>query len=183
MNGEPPARIGNRDPYIAPHGLFRCHGEDRWVSIVVANEEEWRRLCNGMGRPELAADSRFASLAGRKANEDALEEILSAWTATLTAEEVTAKLQAVRVAAFPALTNKELAEDAHLRERGFFVELPHPEVGARRHAGVPWVFSDTPCQVRHPAPCLGQDTNDVLHRVLGYSVDDIAGLKARGVLE
>ena len=95
---------------------------------------------------------------------------------------MTRRLQAVGVAAFPAVTNKELAEDAHLQSREFFVEHPHPEVGKRRHAGVPWVFSDTPCQVRRPAPCLGQDTEDVMHRVLGYTDEDIAAFTARGVL-
>lgn len=183
MNGAPSPRIGNRDPYMAPHGLYRCQGDDRWVSIVVANEEEWQQLCKGIGQPGLATDSRFATLEARKKNEDELESIISAWTKTLTAEEATARLQAVRVAAFPAVTNKELAEDSHLHQRGFFAELSHPEVGTRQHAGVPWIFSDTPCQVRHPAPCLGQDTDDVMQRVLGYSVEDVAALRARGVLE
>lgn len=182
MNGAPLPRQGNRDPWMAPHGLFRCQGDDRWVSIAVANEAEWQRLCAGMGRPELATDPRFATLTTRKQNEDALESAISAWTEALTAEEVTAGLQAAGVAAFPALTNKELAADPHLRSRGFFVELSHPEVGTRQHAGMPWVFSDTPCQVRRPAPCLGQDTDEVLHRVLDYSSADIAALRANGVL-
>lgn len=182
MNGAPLPRQGNRDPWMAPHGLFRCQGDDRWVSIAVANEAEWQRLCAGMGRPELATDPRFATRTTRKQHEDALESAISAWTAALTAEEVTARLQAAGVAAFPALTNKELAADPHLRSRGFFVELSHPEVGTRQHAGMPWVFSDTPCQVRRPAPCLGQDTDEVLHRVLDYSSADIAALRANGVL-
>ena len=182
MNRTQPPRMGNRDPSMAPHGLFRCQGDDRWVSIVVASEDEWQRLCMGIDQPELAADPRFATLVTRKQNEDALEELLNTWTATLTAEEVTAKLQAAGVAAFPALTNKELAEDSHLRSRGFFVELPHAEVGGRQHAGVPWVFSDTPCQVRRPAPCLGQDTDEVMQRGLGYSAEEVGALRARGVL-
>lgn len=182
MNGEAPPRIGNRDPYMAPHGLFRCQGEDRWVSIVVANEDEWQSLCQAMSQPGLATDTRFATVADRKQNEDELEVLMSAWTEARTDAEVTQTLQAVGVAAFPALTNKEIAEDKHLDERGFFVEYEHPEVGARRHAGVPWVFSETPCQVRQPAPCLGQDTDDVLHDILGYSTDDIARLRADDVL-
>ena len=182
MNGVQPPRIGNRDPHMAPHGLFHCKGEDRWVSIVVANEEEWSRFCSGIGRPELTSDSRFATLAARKQHEDELESFITTWTETLTAEEVTARLQAVGVAAYPALTNKELTEDSHLHNRGFFVELPHAEVGVRRHAGTPWEFSDTPCQVRRPAPCLGQDTDDVLQRILGYSSEDLASLRAKGVL-
>jgi benzylsuccinate CoA-transferase BbsF subunit len=182
MNGSQPPRMGNHDPYMAPHGLFRCRGEDRWVSIAVADDDEWQRLCEGMGHPTLVSDPRFATLADRKKNEDELESIISAWTETLTAEEVTKRLQAVGVAAFPALTNKELAEDTHLRDRGFFVELPHPEVGVRQHAGVPWVFSETPCQVRRPAPLLGQDTDEVMQRVLCYSQEEIAVLKEQGVL-
>ena len=182
MNGESLPRIGNRDPLMAPHGLFRCQGEDRWVSIVIAYEDEWPRFCQGIERPALAHDPQFATAMQRKANEDALDTLITEWTTTLTAEEVTRRLQAVGVAAFPAVTNKELAEDAHLQGRGFFVEHPHPEVGPRRHAGVPWVFSDTPCQVRTPAPCLGQDTEDVLRRVLGYTTEEIAAFAARGVL-
>jgi len=182
MDGSQPRRLGNRDAYVAPHGLFRCQGDDRWVSIVVASEEEWQRLCMGMGRPELAADPRFATVAARKQNEDTLEAVLATWTATLTAEDVTARLQAAGVAAFPALNNKELAEDPHLRSRGFFVELPHAEVGVRQHAGVPWVFSDTPCQVQRAAPCLGQDTDEVLQKVLSFSAEEVAVLRERGVL-
>ena len=83
---------------------------------------------------------------------------------------------------FQQLTNKELAEDEHLRSRPFFAELEHPEVGVRQHAGIPWHFSDTPCQVRRPAPCFGRDTEDVLQRVLGYATDEVATLKDNGVL-
>lgn len=182
MNGESLPRIGNRDPLMAPHGLFRCQGEDRWVSIVVTNEDEWHRFCEGLGRPALARDPQFATAAQRKTNEDSLDALITEWTTTLTAEEVTRRLQAVGVAAFPAMTNKELAEDPHLQSRDFFVEHPHPEVGPRRHAGMPWVFSDTPCQVRTPAPCLGQDTEDVMHRILGYTKEEIATLTEKGVL-
>ena len=142
----------------------------------------WRRFCSGLGRPELAHDPRFATLTARHQHENELEQLITAWTETLSAEDVTAKLQAVGVAAYPALTNKELAEDPHLQERNYFARLPHPEVGIRQHAGLPWVFSDTPCQVQRPAPCLGQDTEEVMQRVLGYTPEAIAALQARGVL-
>ena len=80
MNGTQPARTGNRDPYMSPHSLFRCQGEDRWVSIAVESEEEWQNLCKGMGQSELAHDPRFATLAQRKQNEDELEDLIHAWT-------------------------------------------------------------------------------------------------------
>jgi benzylsuccinate CoA-transferase BbsF subunit len=182
MNGAQPPRTGNRDPHLSPHGLFRCQGEDRWMSLVVVSDEEWRRLSAVLGRPELGADQRFATAAARKQHEDELENLITAWTQTLSVEEATKTLQTAGLAAFPALTNKELAEDQHLQSRGFFVEQNHAEVGVRRHAGLPWVFSDTPCQVRRPAPCLGQDTDEVMQRVLGYAPEEISALKARSVL-
>ena len=182
MNGSPPPRMANRDPHMAPHGLFRCAGEDRWVSIVVASDAEWRQLCAAMERPDLAGDARFATLDARKRHEDDLDAAVGAWTEHRSAEAVTDTLQAAGIAAFPAVTNRELAEDVHMRERGFFAEREHPEVGVRQHAGVPWHFSDTPCAVQRPAPCIGQHTEDVLQRVLGYGAEEVARLRADGVL-
>jgi crotonobetainyl-CoA:carnitine CoA-transferase CaiB-like acyl-CoA transferase len=182
MNGVEPPRMGNRHPEFAPHGVFRSAGNDRWVSIAVRTEEEWKSLCRAIGAPGLASDARFATLPDRKRNEDALEETLSAWTRERSPEEATALLQAAGVAAFPSMTNEDIAKDPHLNERGFFVDLPHPEVGARHHAGIPWKFSATPCAVERPAPRLGEHTDEVLRDVLGYSADEIERLKADGAL-
>ena len=182
MNGTQPPRLGNRDPYMAPHGVFRCRGEDRWVSLVVGSEEEWRRLCAAMGRVELTADPRFATLAARKENEDSLEEIITRWTQERSPEEVTVCLQQAGVAAYPSLDGRDLLNNPQVEARGFFVELDHPEVGKRRHLGIPWKMSRTPCEVRRPAPCLGQDTDYVLGEVLGLSREEVASLREREVL-
>ena len=181
MTGEAPKPMGNRDPHMAPHGLFRCRGSDSWISIAVADEEEWRAVCRVMARSELADDARFRTLARRKANEDELESLITGWTETLTADEATALLQAEGVPAFAAVSNKDLAENPHLATREFFVELEHPEVGVRRHAGVPWKMSATPCRVRRPAPLHGADTDEVMSGLLGYSAEEIAALRERGV--
>ncbi len=182
MNGTQPPRLGNRDPYMAPHGVFCCRGEDRWVSIAVRNDEEWRRMCAVMGRTELATDPRFAVLAARKENEDTLEEIITAWTQERSADEVTRSLQQVGIAAYPSLDGKDMLANPQVAARGFFVELEHPEVGKRRHLGIPWKMSRTPCEVRRPAPCLGQDTDYVLGDILGLSREDISSLRAKEVL-
>src|SRR3990172_7842143 len=100
MNGAQPLRNGSRVPYMAPHGIYRCAGaqtgeglpDDRWVSIACGSDDEWRSLCQGMGQPELADDTRFRSLADRKANEDELEGIVEAWTSTLDPFEVKDRL-------------------------------------------------------------------------------------------
>jgi crotonobetainyl-CoA:carnitine CoA-transferase CaiB-like acyl-CoA transferase len=182
MNGTQPPRRGNRDPWMAPHNCFRCAGEDEWVTIACGTEAEWHTLCEAIGRPQLAADARFCTATARKANEDTLEQILTAWTSQRDKWDVTCTLQAVGVAAFPSMSGKDLVEDAHLNERRFFMRLPHPEVGERTHMGAPWLFTHAPNGVRTPAPLLGQDTDQVIRDVLGYSPQEIASLKKEQVL-
>jgi benzylsuccinate CoA-transferase BbsF subunit len=194
MNGEQPPRAGNRIDGMAPHGVFRCAPEpppmegfppeDRWLSIAVATDDEWRALAGAMGHPEPAEDRRFRTLADRKANEDALEAEIEAWTLSQKASDAESALQAAGVAAFRPMMNKELAEDPHLAARSFFVEKEHahPEVGARKHAGIPWRMSDTPCEVWRAAPVMGQDNDYVFGELLGYSSDQIADLVAREVI-
>lgn len=182
MNGTQPPRGGNRDPYLAPHGVFRCKGEDRWVSIAVRNEDEWKRFCAAIGQDNLATDPRFSTLAARKEYEDALEQIINAWTQRRSAEEVTQCLQQVGIAAYPSLDGRDMLANPHVAARGFFVELEHPEVGKRRHLGIPWRMSQTPCEIRRPAPCLGQDTDYVLKDILGLDQGQIASLREQEAL-
>ncbi len=182
MNGTQPPRNGNRMPWMAPHGIFPCAGEDRWLSIACGSDDEWRGLCGVMGRPDLAGDPRFRSLADRKANEDDLEQAVSEWTATVEPFEATNRLQAAGVAAFPPLMNRELAEDPHLNARGFFVEKEHPEVGVMKHAGIPYRMSETPCEVWRAAPVMGQDNDYVFGELLGMSSQQIADLEERQVI-
>ena len=182
MNGTQPERMGNRDPHMAPHGVFRSKGDDRWVSLSVRDEAEWQRLCAVMGQPELSSDARFASLAARKENEAALEEIVTAWTQERTADEATQALQKVGIPAYPSLDAIDMINNPHVGARDYFVELEHPEVGTRRHMGIPWTMSRTPCEIRRPAPCLGQDTEAVLTDIVGLSQDEIAALRAKDIL-
>jgi crotonobetainyl-CoA:carnitine CoA-transferase CaiB-like acyl-CoA transferase len=191
MTGREPERMGNRDHWTAPHGVFRCkdmaekiagRSIDMWVSIVAADDDQWRKLATAIGRPELGADPRFATLEARKRNEDELEEIITQWTAQRFAREAEEILQKAGVPAAIASTNKDLFEDPHLNQRRFFVELKHPEVGVRKHTGPPWHMSRTPTEVKRPAPILGQDTDDVLTRVLGYSAEEVAKLRESGAL-
>jgi crotonobetainyl-CoA:carnitine CoA-transferase CaiB-like acyl-CoA transferase len=177
-----PARDGNRDPGMAPHDVYRADGEDRWIAIAVEDDAAWARFAGCIGRPELATDARFATLAARKRNEDALDEIVTAWTAARSPEDATETLQAAGIPAYTSSRNKDLMESPHLRERGFFVEHDHPEVGRRPHAGVPWRMTTNESRVRAAAPCLGADTDQVLRDVCGYDDAAIAALRAGGTL-
>ena len=182
MNRTQPPREGNRDPCMAPHGVFRCAGGQRWLAIAVRDDEEWSRLARVMNRPELAVDSRYQTVAARKANEASLEQLVTDWTHTRSPEDITRALQAAGIPAFVSASTKDLAEDPHLNQSGFFVHLDHPEVGRRQHIGIPWRMSGTPCEVRHPAPRLGEHTDEVMSKLLNYSDEEIERLKAEQIL-
>jgi crotonobetainyl-CoA:carnitine CoA-transferase CaiB-like acyl-CoA transferase len=182
MNGTQPDRMGNRDPWMSPHGCFPCEGEDAWVTIACAGDGEWSALCGAMELPALASDPRFRTARDRKANEDELEKRIADWTRTRGRWEVTRALQAVGVAAFPSMTPADLASDPHLEARGFLTRLEHPEVGVRTHAGIPWRLDGAPNGVRAPAPLLGVDTRQIMRDLLGYSPEEIARLEADQVL-
>ena len=155
---------------------------EQWVTIAIGTEQEWRALCDAIGQPSMADDARFRNAASRKQNEAELDRIITAWTAGRDRWEITELLQRAGVAAIPTYTNADVAKDRHLRERGFLVELPHPETGPYTHAGVPWTMSRTPCKVRRAAPLLGQDTDDVLSQILGYTPARIEELRANGII-
>ena len=183
MNRTQPEREGNHDRWMAPHDCFKCRGDDdKWVTIVCGTEAEWQALCKAMGKPELATDQRFANVTARKANEDALEEIITAWTQERDRWEVTEILQKAGVAAFPSLSNKDLATNPHLAARGYLVQKEHPEVGTRIHAGIPWQMSSTPCEVRAAAPLRGQHTDYVLRDLLGLAEAEVRKLKEEQIL-
>ena len=193
MNAQEPERIGNRDPAMAPHGIFKCLDRpekvlgftiDQFVAIAAADDAEWKRMAAAIGRQELGDDPKFATLAARKDNEDELESIVEEWTLGLRAPQAAQTLQDAGVAAFVVADNKYLSEeDEHLARRNYFVNLPHPQVGIKQHCGIPWKMSGTPSEVRSAAPLLGQHTDEVLSGVLGLSESEIATLRAAGALE
>ncbi|MCZ6533152.1 MAG: CoA transferase [SAR324 cluster bacterium] len=174
--------MGNHDLQWAPHNCYRCAGEDQWISIAVTREEQWRSLCLEMGQPALAEDARFRDARARKAHEDELDALLAAWCAGQERWALTRRLQAVGVAAFPSLSTKEVDEDAHLHARNFLGRVPHPEVGVRSHAGIPWQLARRPNGVRTHAPLMDQHTDQVCREVLGLDDGEIARLRKAGVL-
>lgn len=182
MNGSQPERDGSHDAHMSPHNVYRCEGEDRWISIAVRTDDEFRILAGVMGKPGLADDPRFKTLADRKANEDDLDAEVEVWTADKDPFELTETLQAAEIAAYPPLKNSEVIENEQIAARDFWVEHEHPVAGVRRHAGIPWRMSETPLRVERPAPVMGQDNEYVFGEVLGMTSDEIAGLVEREVI-
>ena len=182
MNGRQRPRLGNRDLELAPHGVYPCAGDDRWVAIAVDNDAAWRALAGAIGRVDLADNPRLAAAAGRLQSQDELDALLSAWTVTRTPHEVMQTLQAVGVAAGPVMSVPELVDDPQLRARGFLVEMDHPEVGPRVVAGLPVTFGAMPQLAYGPAPCLGEHNEEVFCGLLQLSRDELQRLQAAQVI-
>jgi benzylsuccinate CoA-transferase BbsF subunit len=167
MTGEQPPRMGNRDQWEAPQGVFRCAGNDEWLALSCWSDAEWQALAAAIGRADLAADPALATRAGRKAREPELEQAIAAWTLAQQRDTAAATLRGAGVPAQAVLTTEDVANDSALAERGFWTQLDHPETPGARYAGIPWRFSTTPLHVRRAAPCVGEHTDEVLREVLG----------------
>lgn len=185
MTGQEPERRGNHSPYFAPYNTYPCAGEDRWVTIAVTTDEEWRSLAEIVGGPELAADSRYVNNDDRMGNQDSLDELIAAWTSTRDMYDITWQLQNAGVPAGPVLRGPDLLEDPHYRERGTFNKVDHPQVGPKWYQGFAWSASGgsaTPGQVHWPAPTLGQHNHQIYSQLLGLSNSEIEELERDGVI-
>ena len=182
MNGRSPANRGNRHPVHAPHGVYRCRGEDSWVTIAVTSDAEWRRLCGAMDAPELADDPRFADLVSRHRHQDELDPIISGWTQSRDPYEVTNALQRAGVAATPVLSGRDIFNDPHYQERGLLELVDHPSTGPYLLPGLAWKMSKSPGAVRWPSPLLGEHNRYVYGELLGMSDRDVDLLEAEGVI-
>jgi benzylsuccinate CoA-transferase BbsF subunit len=168
MNGRCAGPIGNRHPLdaAAPHGVFPCAGEDRWISIAVASPGEWEGLCAAMGEPDWTRAPEFADLSRRLENIDDLHARVARWTADLGDREVAERLQQYGVAAAPVLNVADLLHDPHFQARGTFVEVRHPLGFQETIYGAYVKTSRTRAAVR-PGPSIGQDNDYVFRELLG----------------
>ena len=182
LTGEEPQRRGNRSPYFAPHNSYRCAGEDRWVTISVTNDEEWRQLAQLVGGPELAGDPRFATLDVRLEHEDQLDELISGWTADKKAYDLCHLLQREGVPASPVMGGPDLLADPHYAARGTFVRVNHEQVGEKTYPGIPWKMSATPGKARWASPTLGQHNRQIYGELLAMPTDDITALEEKGII-
>lgn len=182
LTGEEPHRQGNRDQALAPHGIYRCIGEDAWVSIAVASDSEFVALCRAIGQPSLADDPRYAGVMERMQHAIALDGVIGAWATERTAAEAMHALQAVGVVAVQVFSNKDLFEDPHLRARGAWHAVEHPYLGRQWVQGLAWRSSGVPDTTVRPGPLLGQHTGEVLQELLGMTAEQVAQMQESGAL-
>ncbi len=183
MNGRAATTMGNRHPTsaIAPHGVFRCQGDDRWISIVVANDEEWQGLCIAMGDPQWAQSSDYATSAGRVKHIDSLHEQLAAWVAGHDDHKLADLLQEHGVAGVPVSSIADLLADPHFKARGTYVEVTHP-LGFKETIYGSYVKSNKFVAAVRPGPMIGQDNDHVFKDLLGLPEERYRDLIEREII-
>ena len=178
--GVSPKRRGNQHPSIVPYEVFEA--ADAYLTVGVANNSLWTRFCQGIGHPELATDPRFDTERKRVEQRDVLVPLLSAIFRTAPAADWLARLERAGVPAGKIKSVGEALESEHLRARGAIVTVNHPTAGPMRMVGPPIRLHGTPAEAATPAPLLGEHTDEVLTKLLGYSSETIAELRESGVL-
>lgn len=182
INGREPQPQGNFSATAAPHGCYRCKGDDRWCVVAIQSEEEWTRFCEFAGHREWLTDHRFSEPAARLAYRQELDYWIGEWTAKYTPHQVMLMLQREGIAAGVVQTAEDLYRDPHLRERGFAREVFHPQLGCVTRVGPSVRLTEQGFTPPGEAHVAGQDNETVLGEILGMSGAEIRDLAERRVL-
>ena len=182
MNKQSPSRTGNQDSIMAPHNCYRCKGNDKWISIAVATDEEWQALCRVMGNPGWARDDDFSDGFRRWQNRTRLDELIGKWTINHTHYEVMKLLQNAGVAAMPSFCAEEILSDPHIKARGVVTEIEHPVLGKKVVINPSWKHSATPASIYKSSPLLGENNEEVFSSLLGMSKDEIKKLEEAQII-
>ncbi len=173
-NGVTVERRGNRSPEMAPHGLFRCAGDDRWLALSARDTVDWLEICRTIGRDDLATRQDLRTLEGRKAAEDEIEAAITSWTCAQGVWQATAAFELAGVPAGPNEDIEDLVE-SDPSMAGFFHEFDHP-VGIRFMAqNQPFLWNGERLPIRR-APFFGEHNEQVYRDELGLSEDEFTQL-------
>lgn len=173
-------RTGSILPNVAPANAYRTADGEHLIS---GNQDTvWRRLADAMGRPELGGDERFATHTARGTNQHELDELIGAWTRTMTSTELEEVLNTHDVPNGRIYKAPDMLADAHFAAREAIVRLVHPQLGEFAMQNVAPKLSDTPGELRWVGPELGEHTDEVLHEVLGLTADEVAALRRAGTI-
>jgi benzylsuccinate CoA-transferase BbsF subunit len=182
-NGVEAKASGNSCEYAAPHGVYRCKGEDRWCAIAVFAEDEWLAMCRVMGNPEWTKDREFSTFLERKKNEARLNHLVEKWTSQYEPEHIMMLLQKEGVAAGVVQNAEDICNDVQLKEREFFWNSDHSELGTFSYLGQPSRLSVTPAKLHRNAPSLGEHNEYICLEILGMSKAEYNHYLAEGVLD
>ena len=172
------SRLGQKP--IQPLDFFECR--DGWIFLCCVEESQWQTFVDLMGNPEWASMELFTNRLARAQNWDALKLLLQEWAQSQSVDEIYQAGQARRVPLAPVSNMADLLASDHLKVRGFFAVIDHPQAGSLRYPGAPYRFSATPWTIRRPAPLLGQHNTEVYAGELGLSTAALTALHHDGVV-
>ena len=181
MTGKLPERIGNAHPRYAPHGVYRAWGVDRWLAIEIRSDAGFKKLAKIIGRPELAEDPRFSTMAARKIKEKEIDEIIEAWTRERDRDWMVAEFCNAGIISAPSREARDIYADEHLRARGGLVTIDHPELGELELVRVPWRMNDQVVPMT-AAPQLAKHNSFVFGEILGMTGDEIDDLREKNII-
>ena len=184
LNKHAPERMGNRHSLMAPHGCYRCKGEDEWINIAVEDDEQWKGFCKALGNQGLAQDERFADALSRRKNQEDLDKVVEDWTTERTPGEAMEVLQGVGVPAGAVLSCREVHLNPHLAERGFFEVVDHGVGVGKRPLGrlMPAKFAGVGSFTLRRAPRFGEANEYVFHELLGMTKEELTKLEEEKVI-
>lgn len=175
-------RSGNRCSYAAPHGAYQCKGRDKWCTIAIFSDEEWKRFGEVVGKA-WTKQTKFSTLLGRKTNEDELDKLVTEWTSNLSDDEIEEMLQNANIAAGRVKNVEDIFSDPQLKRRNSFWEIDHNVLGPYWHLGSPLMLSKAPAIPKMAAPCLGEHTEYVCTKILGMSDEEFVTLIDDGAFD
>jgi crotonobetainyl-CoA:carnitine CoA-transferase CaiB-like acyl-CoA transferase len=197
--GDPlPTRIGNRDPWMAPHGVYRTVDTepriqlgidglpiseitDTYIAIAVDSDDAWTALRSVVGDTRLDKPA-YSTLPGRSAAQDEIDSVLAEWARDRDADEASEQLQSNGIAASSVLTPRMLKYDEHLAAREAFLTYDHPAAGKQLSTRPVWRMARRPITTLGPAPCFGQHNVEVLSEIAGYKAAEIEAMVASGLI-
>lgn len=170
-------------PPAAPHGVYPCAGDDRWIAIAVFDDTEWAALVDVMEDPSWASDPRFSSIDQRVRHQDELDDHMARWTAPQDRHELMDRLQDAGVRAGAVQDARDVNEcDPEFHRRHALFELDHPVIGEATFEGVPFTSTSFEPDNWRSAPLLGEDNQWVYTEILGLEPDEVDALADDGVL-
>jgi crotonobetainyl-CoA:carnitine CoA-transferase CaiB-like acyl-CoA transferase len=178
--GHSTERCGNGDSEAVPHGAYPCR-DSEWVALSCWSDAEFAALAVVMGNPKLAAEKDFATAAARRTHKQPLDEVISAWTRSRTAEAASEALQAAGVAAYPVVTMEGLFSDPQLAARRQWRVRRHAEMGDQAYSFPGFDLTEAPGDIVGPAPCLGADNEFVFRDLLGLAEAEFETYNKNGV--
>jgi benzylsuccinate CoA-transferase BbsF subunit len=182
VNRHDPRPRGNHDPIAAPHGCYRCQGEDRWCVISVRTDEEWRSFCRVIDQMQLISDERFRDRQSRVKHAAALDAIVERWTEARSAEEVMSECQTAGVAAGVVQTGADLLKDVQLRHRNYFAAFSDSPIGPFEIPRSGFLFKGMAEEALRLPDRFGADNEQILSEILGYDKATIATWETAEVL-